>query len=151
MKRTDTKNAYAGGIIFLLFFSSIFHVLYSSDHYFSFDTLFPKNNFAKATEQCMQVWGAFDQIIKSGVPSLQSLRSLDRSIGQLVLSQHYLRNSKEEQSVDPERCSYLARVVGTLSDRYNNLQHIDDDRAACLKQQIDAIKQLVESQLTNKK
>ncbi len=121
--------------------------MYSKDQRLTLDSLFPKNNLTKATEHCVAVWGTLDQVIKSGIPSVQSIRNIDRSIGQLVLAQHHLQKSAQETKLELDQCQYLARVVGTLSDRYQKLPHIDSDRADCLKHQIDTVKKFVQQQL----
>lgn len=139
MKQYPQKKLFGWGCILSMIFATVFNVLYSGEHRFSFDSLFPKNNFAKATDHCVSVWGTLDQIIKSGIPSVQSIRSIDRSIGQLVLAKHYLKKSVIEKPAVDE-CHYFARIVGTLSDRYHKLPHIDADRLNCLKKHIDSIK-----------
>ncbi len=148
MKRDRKEKAFSWGLGLSILLTCVFHALCSKDQHFTFDSLFPKNSFAKATEHCVSVWGALDQMIKSGIPSVQFIRNLDRSIGQLVLAQRQLQKSVQETKLEPDQCHYLARVVGTISDRYQKLPHIDFDRAECLKHQIDGVKEFVEQQLT---
>ncbi len=113
---------------------------------FQFDSLYPKSWYTKATENCVQVWGALDQLAhKQQSPA----RSIDRAIGQLVFAQSCLDRVKRDQ--DPpsqEHVHYLSRVIGTIADRSHMLKKADADRINCLQERIEKMKKRVAGYLS---
>ena len=115
----------------------------------SFDSLFPKTWYTKATESCAQVWGAFDDLIAhpDALPTNRAI-IIDAAIGRLVFAQFCLDliANSQEQNVSPEDAAYLARVVDVVDERYKKLaDSLEADRAYCMRRVIDALKKNVAS------
>ena len=120
--------------------SGLYYVCHAQQS-FQLDSLYPKTWYAKATENCVQVWGALDQLThKQQSPA----RSIDRAIGQLVFAQSCLDQVKKDQEPPTqEHVHYLSRVIGTIADRSHMLKKGDVDRFNCLKERIEKMKKRV--------
>ncbi len=149
MKRRQSSTFFGWTFVLSVMLGSVFQVIYSESNRFNFDTFYPKNSCTKATEQCVNVWGAWDRLLHAkSVSPVHFTRTIDRSIGQLVLAQRFLvMIPKDEKKPLPEQMHYLSRVVGTVADRFEKLPSMDQDRSACLKECIDGIRKLVEQKI----
>ncbi len=148
MKRQQRKTILAWIFVLFVMLGTVYQVIYSKNNRFHFDTIYPKNSCTKATEQCVSVWGAWDQLHTKSVSTVHFTRAIDRSIGQLVLAKRFLITiPKDEKKPSPEQVHYLSRVVGTVADRFEKLPPMDEDRSACLKECIAEIRKLVEKKI----
>jgi hypothetical protein len=149
MKRRQSNTIFAWTFVLFVMLGSIYQVIYSESNQFHFDTVYPKNLCTKATEQCVNVWGAWDRLLHAkSVSYVHFTRTIDRSIGQLVLAQRFLvAMPKNEKKPLPEQIHYLSRVIGTVADRFEKLPPMDRDRSACLKECIAEIRKLVEQKI----
>lgn len=107
----------------------------------SFDSLFPKTWYTKATESCAQVWGAFDDlIVHPGTSSIDRSIIIDAAIGRLIFAQFCLdlMVGSQEQPASPDDIAYLSRVIALIDERYGKLVGtLEQDRAYCLRQVIN--------------
>ena len=149
MKRRQSKAILAWTFVLSVTIGTVYQVIYSESNTFHFDTVYPKNSCTKATEQCVNVWGSWDQLLNTkSVSPVHFARAIDRSIGQLVLARRFLVTMpKDERKPSLDQLHYLSRVVGTVADRFEKLPHIDEDRTACLKECIAEIRKLVEQKV----
>lgn len=116
---------------------------------FNLDQLYPKSGLTQATEQCVHIWGAFDRLLTENVSSVSFTKTIDRSIGQLVLAHHYLQSAAPAGAKNPhiEQVHYLARVVGTIEGNLASLSNLDTAQRACLKECLEKVKKLVEKKI----
>ncbi len=149
MKRRQSNTIFAWTFVLSVMLGTVYQVIYSESNRFHFNTLYPKNLCTKATEECVNVWGAWDQLLHTkSVSSVHFTRTIDRSIGQLVLAQRFLITMpKDEKKPSFEQMHYLSRVIGTVADRFEKLPPMDGDRSACLKECIAEIRKLVEQKI----
>ncbi len=142
---TSKKSA---AIFFITLFACFAtNTIVGEDDRHSFDSLFPKTWYTKATESCAQVWGAFDDLIAHPATS-QTDRSIiiDAAIGRLVFAQFCLdlMANSQEQAVSPDDAAYLARVVEVVDERYGKLANsMERDRAYCLRKVINDLQKKV--------
>ncbi len=147
MKGYHTSKKSAAFFLITLFAGLAANSIFAESDHYSFDSLFPKTWYAKATESCAQVWGAFDDLIAHPATS-QIDRSIiiDAAIGRLVFAQFCLdlMVSSQEQTVSPDDVAYLARVVEVVDERYGKLANsMGRDRAYCLKRVINDLQKKV--------
>lgn len=149
MKRLNFKQLFELGLFSILIGSFGYKIIYGEVKQLNFDSLYPKSWYAKATENCVQVWGTLDQLSQKKITvARQSFQYIDRAIGQLVFAQsclEHMTRGKSQPSV--ENIHYLSRVVGTIADRYHRLPQIDEDRLDCLKNRILKVQKKVEQLL----
>ena len=126
------------------------HIISQDSERLTFDTLYPKNACTKATEQCVTVWGSFDELVHNKEISHAYLtQTLERSLGQLILAQRFLALvPKDAKKPSHEQMHYLSRVIGTIADRFEQLPSIDVDRDTCVQECIAQIKKMVENYLS---
>ncbi|TET36231.1 hypothetical protein E3J61_00935 [Candidatus Dependentiae bacterium] len=147
MKGYHTSKKSAAFFLITLFAGLAANSIFAESDHYSFDSLFPKTWYTKATESCAQVWGAFDDLIAHPATS-QIDRSIiiDAAIGRLVFAQFCLdlMVSSQEQTVSPDDVAYLARVVEVVGERYGKLANsMGRDRAYCLKRVINDLQKKV--------
>ncbi len=147
MKGYHTSKKSAAFFLITLFAGLAANSIFAESDHYSFDSLFPKTWYTKATESCAQVWGAFDDLIAHPATS-QIDRSIiiDAAIGRLVFAQFCLdlMVSSQEQTVSPDDVAYLARVVEVVDERYGKLANsMGRDRAYCLKRVINDLQKKV--------
>ncbi len=132
-------------------FITIGTVSAQSDHV-SFDSLFPKTWYTKATESCSQVWGALEDLACCSSKISQTEKSIivDAAIGRLVFAQFCLDLllDAKEQIVSGDDMMYLARVVAVVEERYMKVvDSLETDRAYCLRRVIDELKKKIQGSL----
>lgn len=149
MKVYSMRKRCAALLFAIAFIVSVSHAVGGQSKRLSFDTLFPTNAYGRATEQCVKVWSAWDKVIRSKTRiSVEVVRTLDCSLGQLVLAYAHLKNiPKDEKQPLAEQLHYLSRVIGTISDRSAELPKMDKMRQACLKRLIVKIKTMLEARM----
>lgn len=149
MKEYRTQRRCAFLLLTVALIVSVSHAVSGQDERFSFDTLFPSNAYSRATEQCVKVWGAWDKLIRSkSHTSVEVVRILDCSLGQLVLAGAALQTVPlQEKQPLVEQLHYMSRVIGTITDRFVQLPHMDAARHACLKEQITQLRALIEAKM----
>lgn len=115
----------------------------------SFDSLFPKTWYTKATESCMQVWGAFDDLAsRQSMSQTEKSIIIDAAIGRLVFAQLCLELivDSKEQTVSRDDILYLARVVTVVDERFVKItDSLDTDRAYCLRRVLDELQKKLQS------
>ncbi len=141
MKGHRTSEKSAAIFLITLFVGFVPSMMFGESDRHSFDSLFPKTWYTKATESCAQVWGAFDDLIAHPATS-QTDRSIiiDAAIGRLVFAQFCLdlMVGSQEQPVSPDDIAYLSRVVELVDERYAKLANtVERDRAYCLRRVIN--------------
>jgi len=147
MKGYHTSKKSAAIFLITLFAGLATNSIFAESDHYSFDSLFPKTWYTKATESCAQVWGAFDDLIAHPATS-QIDRSIiiDAAIGRLVFAQFCLdlMVGSQEPTVSPDDIAYLARVVEVVGERYGKLaDSMERDRAYCLKRVINDLQKKV--------
>lgn len=147
MKESCTSKTSAALFFITIFFGLAPHALVAGSDHHSFDSLFPKTWYTKATESCAQVWGAFEDLhaYPSASPRNRSI-IIDAAIGRLVFAQFCvdLLATEQDQTVSPDDVAYLARVIEQLDDRYVKCAGgMERDRAYCVKRVIDDLKKKV--------
>jgi len=147
MKGYHTSKKSAAIFLITLFAGLAANSIFAESDHYSFDFLFPKTWYTKATESCAQVWGAFDDLIAHPATS-QIDRSIiiDAAIGRLVFAQFCLdlMVGSQEPTVSPDDIAYLARVVEVVGERYGKLaDSMERDRAYCLKRVINDLQKKV--------
>lgn len=123
------------------------HLFGDTEDRHSFDSLFPKTWYTKATESCAQVWGAFDDLLAHPtVSSADRLIIIDAAIGRLVFAQFCLdlMVTAQEPSASPDDVAYLARVVELVDERYAKLSDtLERDRAYCVRRVINDLQKKI--------
>ncbi len=147
MKGYHTSKKSAAIFLITLFAGLAANSIFAESDHYSFDSLFPKTWYTKATESCAQVWGAFDDLIAHPATS-QIDRSIiiDAAIGRLVFAQFCLdlMVGSQEPTVSPDDIAYLARVVEVVDERYGKLaDSMERDRAYCLRRVINDLQKKV--------
>ena len=147
MKGYHTSKKSAAIFLITLFVGLAANSVFAELDHHSFDSLFPKTWYTKATESCAQVWGAFDDMIAHPA-RLQTDRSviIDAAIGRLVFAQFCLdlMANSQEQTVSPDDVAYLARVVEVVDERYGKLaDSMERDRAYCLRRVINDLQKKI--------
>ncbi len=121
--------------------------LYGEPDRVSFDSLFPKTWYTKATESCAQVWGAFDNLLaQPKISSTDKVIIIDAAVGRLVCAQLSLDllSSLSDQTVSADEIQYLARIINEVDDRYMKLTRtLETDRAYCVRRVLDDLKKKV--------
>lgn len=147
MKETRTAKKFSALFFITIFVGVASHAIFAESDQHSFDSLFPKTWYMKATESCAQVWGALDDLVAHPaiLPTDRSI-IIDAAIGRLVFAQFCLdlMVGSQEQPASADDIAYLARVVEVVDERYNKLADLlERDRAYCLRRVINDLQKKI--------